>query len=102
MSQNTIKEIVQEMESDLGGIGVKAENLDVISNELNYLRQDMDKATEEHGGDFMYLGMYMSEVHNKVKLLNDYLNLTLNSLEGDLNRTQDKHKELFELLVRKQ
>lgn len=102
MSQKTMKEIVQEMDSDLGGVGLRAENLDVISNELNYLRQDMDKATEEHGGDFMYLGMYMSEVHNKVKLLNDYLNFTLNSLEGDLNRTQEKYKALFELLVQKQ
>jgi len=102
MSQNTIKEIVQEMESNLGGIGVKAENLDVISNELNYLRQDVDKAMEEHGGDYMYLGFYMNEVHNKIKLLDDYLNLTLNSLEGDLNRTQDKYKKIFELLVQKQ
>jgi hypothetical protein len=102
MSQNTLKEIVQEMDSDLGGIGLRTENLDVISNELDYLRQDMDKAMEEHAGNFAYLGMYMLEVHNKVKLLNDYLNVTLNNLEGDLNQTQDKHKALFELLVQKQ
>ena len=74
----------------------------MISNELDYLRQDMDKAMEEHAGNFAYLGMYMLEVHNKIKLLNDYLNVTLNNLEGDLNRTQDRRKELFELLVQKQ
>lgn len=102
MSQNTTKEIIQEMDSDIGGVGLRVENLDVISNELDYLRQDVDKKMEEHGGDFMYLGVYMMEVHNKIKLLNDYLNLTLNSLEGDLNRTQDKHKKLFELLVPEQ
>ena len=103
MSKNVVvNELVMEMDSDLGGLGLRAENLDVISNELDYLRQDMDKAMEEHAGNFAYLGMYMLEVHNKVKLLNDYLNVTLNNLEGDLNQTQEKHKKLFELLVQKQ
>jgi len=102
MSQNTTKEIVQEMDSDISGVGLRLENLNVIAKELSSLRDEMDDKVNDHQEDFMYLGLYMSEVHNKIKLFNDYMNVVLNELGSDLNQTQEKHKKLFQLLVDKQ
>src|SRR5690625_4150323 len=93
--KNEVKRLVQEQETNIGGIGVQVELLQDVSVELGHLREDMDTAVHRGQEHFFY-----PEHHRQVRILSELTRYLMIDLTECYENARGLQQTIHEVAVK--
>ena len=96
MMMEDLRELVFELDCELGSIGCNVETLADIKDLLLHLRDNFDTAV--YRGEEKY---YFHELHQQIRILSELTRFTMNELCEEYEKTVGLKDKLFEMVVTK-
>ncbi|EOP82978.1 hypothetical protein IGM_05173 [Bacillus cereus HuB4-4] len=94
--KSNLREIVYELDEEIGSIGAKVSTLEDVETLLGRLMEDIDRAV--HKGEEIY---YFKEFHRKLRVYWKLINYTTSGLNKDFEKAEELKEELFNKVVKK-
>jgi len=92
--ENSIKEHVHELDSQLGKILLNVSTINDVRTLLGHVRENMDNLDPKQAHFYFY------ELHHKVRLMDDLMKYATNELNANYEAAQDAKQHLFDKIVR--
>ncbi|MDY7960049.1 MULTISPECIES: hypothetical protein [Bacillus cereus group] len=93
--KSNLREIVYELDEEIGSIGAKVSTLEDVETLLGRLMEDIDRAV--HKGEEIY---YFKEFHRKLRVYWKLINYTTSGLNKDFEKAEELKEELFNKVVK--
>ena len=84
-----LNELTFELDEHKGSILNSVETINDISNELGFLRQDLDNKSQKE------IKLSMDRIHRKIRIMDSLLRHTTRGLIGDVEKISNISEELF-------
>ncbi|PFF24143.1 hypothetical protein [Bacillus thuringiensis] len=94
--KSNLREIVYELDEEIGSIGAKVSTLEDVEILMARLMEDMDRVVSEGNENF-----YFHEFHRKLRVYWQLINYTTSGLNKDFEKTSELKEELFNKVVKR-
>ncbi|PEG03934.1 MULTISPECIES: hypothetical protein [Bacillus cereus group] len=94
--KSNLREIVYELDEEIGSIGAKISTLEDVEILMARLMEDMDRVVSEGNENF-----YFHEFHRKLRVYWQLINYTTSGLNKDFEKTSELKEELFNKVVKR-
>ncbi|EEM57724.1 hypothetical protein CN305_11100 [Bacillus cereus] len=94
-AKSNLREIVYELDEEIGSIGAKVSTLEDVEILMARLMEDMDRVVSEGNENF-----YFHEFHRKLRVYWQLINYTTSGLNKDFEKTSELKEELFNKVVK--
>ncbi|MEH6891598.1 hypothetical protein V7024_18300 [Bacillus sp. JJ864] len=94
--KSNLREIVYELDEEIGSIGAKVSILEDVEILMARLMEDMDRVVSEGNENF-----YFHEFHRKLRVYWQLINYTTSGLNKDFEKTSELKEELFNKVVKR-
>ncbi|MED3351950.1 hypothetical protein P4388_25675 [Bacillus thuringiensis] len=92
---SNLREIVYELDEEIGSIGTKVSTLEDVEILMARLMEDMDRVVSEGNENF-----YFHEFHRKLRVYYKLINYTTRELNRDFEKASELKEELFDKVVK--
>ncbi|CCW05900.1 hypothetical protein Q0N88_05925 [Bacillus thuringiensis] len=92
---SNLREIVYELDEEIGSIGAKVSTLEDVEILMARLMGDMDRVVSEGNENF-----YFHEFHRKLRVYWQLINYTSSGLNKDFEKASELKEELFDKVVK--
>ncbi|HDR8451093.1 TPA: hypothetical protein QC311_003618 [Bacillus cereus] len=94
--KSNLREIVYELDEEIGSIGAKVSTLEDVEILMARLMEDMDRVVSEGNENF-----YFHEFHRELRVYWQLINYTTSGLNKDFEKTSELKEELFNKVVKR-
>jgi len=94
-AESNLREIVYELDEEIGEIGAKVSTLEDVEILLGRLMEDMDRVVSKGEQNF-----YFHEFHRKLRVYWQLINYTTSGLNKDFEKAEELKQELFDKVVK--